>query len=236
MVRGAFQNGFPYTTLFDTFIILIPKVEHLIQLKEFRLISLRNVAYQVITKVLVARLQSFLEGVIVPFQGSFILRRGTLDNATLIQETLYYIHISQKQGEIGIWLSYQIMELIMWGGTDYSLSIIISFPERVSSRRLTFPCMFVLCMRCLALHIHELNMQKHLKTPFTYHRVPYLSYLFLANDMFCRVRRLGTNCFFYFEEFSLASGLKINLDKFRFDNSHGIRASTKTRFEEMIRI
>nr|KYP71420.1 hypothetical protein KK1_010679 [Cajanus cajan] len=63
--------------------VLIPKVDHPVSLKEFRPISLCNVAWKVISKVLVARLRPFLQDVIGLFQGSFIPGRGTQDHSII---------------------------------------------------------------------------------------------------------------------------------------------------------
>lgn len=55
MVDEAYQNGKKDPALLETLIVLIPKVEEPLQFKDFRPISLCNVAYKIITKVLVNR-------------------------------------------------------------------------------------------------------------------------------------------------------------------------------------
>nr|KYP32799.1 hypothetical protein KK1_046413 [Cajanus cajan] len=59
-VKDAFRLGFSDSSLLETQMVLIPKVDHPVSLKEFRPISLCNVAWKVISKVLVARLRPFL--------------------------------------------------------------------------------------------------------------------------------------------------------------------------------
>lgn len=88
IVQNAFLEGRGDPALLDTLIVLIPKVDIPVRMKEFRPISLCNVAYKIITKVLVNRLRPFLSDLIGPLQGSFIPGRGTRDNTILAQELL----------------------------------------------------------------------------------------------------------------------------------------------------
>lgn len=135
-------------SLSETLIVLIQKVENLVLLEDSRAISLCNVAYKLISKVLVLRLRPFLNGIIGPFQGSFIPRRGTLDNNILTQEVVHYIHNSNlKSGVLAINVYLQkayarvnwdflkktlhsfrfpmrFINFIMWGVTGSSLSIL----------------------------------------------------------------------------------------------------------------
>nr|KYP64025.1 Transposon TX1 uncharacterized [Cajanus cajan] len=93
--RDAFRLGFSDSSLLETQMVLIPKVDHPVSLKEFRPISLCNVAWKVISKVLVARLRPFLQGIIGPFQGSFIPGRGTRDHSIIAQEAFHFV---RKEG------------------------------------------------------------------------------------------------------------------------------------------
>jgi hypothetical protein len=80
LVSTAFHDGHADPTLLETLLVLIPKVDNPVRLKEFRPISLCNVAYKVITKVLVNRFRPLLDTLVGPLQGSFIPGRGTKDN------------------------------------------------------------------------------------------------------------------------------------------------------------
>nr|KYP51246.1 Putative ribonuclease H protein At1g65750 family [Cajanus cajan] len=94
-VKDAFRLGYSDISLLETQMVLIPKVDHPVSLKEFRPISLCNVAWKVISKVLVARLRPFLPDVIGPFQGSFIPGRGTRDHNIIAQEAFHFV---RKEG------------------------------------------------------------------------------------------------------------------------------------------
>ena len=76
----------------ETLIIIIPKIDNPAHHKNFRPISLRNVAYKVISEVLVNRLRPFLDKLIGPWQNSFIPHCGTGDNAIIVQEVLHYMN------------------------------------------------------------------------------------------------------------------------------------------------
>lgn len=70
-------------TIAEILIVLIPKLGQPTRFKELRPISLCNVAYKVITKVVVQQLRPLLNDIISPLQNSFIPGRGTKDNAIL---------------------------------------------------------------------------------------------------------------------------------------------------------
>lgn len=83
VVSNAFETGTVDSTLLETLIVLIPKVESPTMVKEFRPISLCNVTYKVITKVMVNRIRPYLNSLIGPMQSNFLPGRGTMDNAFL---------------------------------------------------------------------------------------------------------------------------------------------------------
>lgn len=84
----------------DKLIILIPKKENPISLKNIRSISLYNVLYQIITKVLVNRLKRLLNSLISPPQTTFVLGRSTANNVMLAFEVIH--HIRHKLGIVNL--------------------------------------------------------------------------------------------------------------------------------------
>ena len=101
LVTRAFQTGVVEEKLMEILIVLIPKIDHPSSVKELRPISLFNVTYKLITKVLVNRLRPFLNNLICPMQSSFLPNRGTTDNALVAHEVIHHMSMSSaKQGSI----------------------------------------------------------------------------------------------------------------------------------------
>jgi hypothetical protein len=84
-------------TISETLIALIPKVDPPYTFKDFRPISLCNITYKIITKVLVHRLRPILNNIIGPYQSSFLPGRGTTDNAIVLQEIIHFMRKSKKK-------------------------------------------------------------------------------------------------------------------------------------------
>nr|KYP53716.1 Retrovirus-related Pol polyprotein LINE-1 [Cajanus cajan] len=99
LVAQAFSTGNINLTLVETLIVPIPKVDHPQHLKDFCPISLYNVLFKTISKVLVHRIRPYLDEFIGPLQSSFILGRGTSDNALIAQEIIHCMH--KKKSKAG---------------------------------------------------------------------------------------------------------------------------------------
>lgn len=84
-------------------ITLIPKTDNPERVNQLRPIRLCNVAYKVITKIIVARLRPFLKKILGPCQASFMPGRQTKDNVIIMQEIIHTLE--KRKGKIGgiIW-------------------------------------------------------------------------------------------------------------------------------------
>ena len=74
-----------------TFITLIPKVKSPERIFEFRSISLCNMIYKLVSKVLANRLQGLLPDIISENQSAFQAGRLISDNILMAYETLHYM-------------------------------------------------------------------------------------------------------------------------------------------------
>lgn len=97
LVHSAFLTGHFDPEISNTLIALIPKVDPPSTYKDFRPISLCNIVYKIITKVLVQRLRPILNNIIGPYQSSFLPGRGTSDNSIVLQEIIHYMRRSKKK-------------------------------------------------------------------------------------------------------------------------------------------
>lgn len=72
MVNKAFAHDYFPPSLNITILVLIPKVDHPQSIKDYRPISLCNVVYKIISKVIVNRIKHLIPSIISLFQASFV--------------------------------------------------------------------------------------------------------------------------------------------------------------------
>lgn len=89
LVKDVFQHKHFSGDLNVTLPALIPKIENPSSLKLYRPISLCNVTYKTITKIIANRLQSILPQLIGPHQISFVPGRHVRKNIVIAQEVIY---------------------------------------------------------------------------------------------------------------------------------------------------
>ena len=68
-------------------------------LGNYRPISLCNTVYKIVTKILVARIRTYLDKLVSPLQSAFVSGRRSVDNVIVMQEIIHTI--SNKKGQVG---------------------------------------------------------------------------------------------------------------------------------------
>ncbi|KAK9169574.1 hypothetical protein Syun_001714 [Stephania yunnanensis] len=105
MVKACFTQGVMDTSINKSLITLIPKMENPERFNHFRPISLCNVSYKIITKIVANRLKCVMSHLVNPAQTSFVEGRHITDNILIAQELLHSMRT--VRGRKG-WLAVKI--------------------------------------------------------------------------------------------------------------------------------
>ncbi|KAL8100588.1 hypothetical protein AgCh_032736 [Apium graveolens] len=106
VVRNFLIHGTLEGDIGDTNIVLIPKKKNPVNMTELRPISLCNVVYKVISKVLANRMKVMLDGLISETQSAFIPGRLITDNIMVSYEIMHYMK-RKTQGKVG-WMALKL--------------------------------------------------------------------------------------------------------------------------------
>jgi hypothetical protein len=79
---------------------LIPKAKNANTFDRFHPISLCNVSYKILTKIIANRIKHLLPRIILPNQGGFVTKRQIWDNIILVQEAIHTSVTNKEKGMI----------------------------------------------------------------------------------------------------------------------------------------
>ncbi|KAH9672148.1 reverse transcriptase domain-containing protein [Citrus sinensis] len=105
-----------------TFIALIPKVAKPRKVTEYRPISLCNVVYRIVAKVIANRLKQVLHQIISPYQSAFVPNRIITDNIVIGYECLHKIRHSKGRKNELVSLKLDISKVydrVEWGFLEH---------------------------------------------------------------------------------------------------------------------
>lgn len=103
LVQNIFSRPECILEINDMFISLVPKVDSVVYMKQFRPIGLCNVSYKAITKMVARRIRYIMPDLVGPEQSAFIPHRQGQDNIILAQEIFYSMrHKKGKKGWMAI--------------------------------------------------------------------------------------------------------------------------------------
>lgn len=108
LVLNFLNGGHMPDDLNHTFVVLIPKVHKPVNMKDLRPISLCNISYKIISKVLANHLKKILPAIIDENQSAFVPGRLITDNILLSSEVFHFMrhNRAKKRG-------YMVLKLDM---------------------------------------------------------------------------------------------------------------------------
>jgi len=103
LVKDCLLSASLHENINETLIALVPKVERSVSMTQLRPISLCNILYKVVSKILVARLRPCMASLVSPNQVSFVPRKQIVDNIVVAQEMLHKFKISKGRNGFIAW-------------------------------------------------------------------------------------------------------------------------------------
>ncbi|KAF7838898.1 ribonuclease H [Senna tora] len=192
MLHAFFDRGYLLKSLNRTYISLIPKTNAPQTFKDYRPISLANVAYKLISKVLCNIMKVFLGDLIAPNQSAFLKGRLISDNTVLVGELMHKMRSIRKGKAKWCALKLDIQKAydkISW-----------SFIEAVLTR-MNFPALWIqYIMQCVTTVSYQLILNGGVRQgdPLS----PYI-FILCSNMLSCMITKE--------EKAKLWKGLKISI-------------------------
>ncbi|XP_019181390.1 PREDICTED: uncharacterized protein LOC109176414 [Ipomoea nil] len=134
LVNQALTTGRVPVGILESFVTLIPKKDNTESAADFRPITLLNVVFKIITKVVVNRLRPLMDKLVGPHQNSFLPGRSTLDNIVLTQEIMHSMRNKKgKKGSLVMKVDlHKAYDSIDWGFLEHTLQD-FGFPRQLIS-------------------------------------------------------------------------------------------------------
>ncbi|KAL5573023.1 hypothetical protein UlMin_022620 [Ulmus minor] len=210
---GFTNRGLPLGNINATIITLLPKIKNPTRITEFRPISLCNVLYKIISKMLANRLRKVMDYIISEEQSAFIPSRLISDNAIIGFECLHAIKRRKTKK------NYLALKLDMEKAYDRFNGQ--KFGYLTPSRGLRqgdplSPYLFLLCGEGLSSLLHHYEQARRIQGLKCGLRGPTISHLLFADDSLLFIEAKTNACSALKEvlnPYEAASGQAVNLLK-----------------------
>ncbi|GAU36186.1 hypothetical protein TSUD_274640 [Trifolium subterraneum] len=219
------ERGYFPTSLNETNICLIPKCDNPTSMKDLRPISLCNVLYKVISKVLANRLKFCLEICVSQEQSAFVEGRSILDNALIATEVIHALKrkTTGSRGELALKIdiskAWGFLRGVMtkMGFTDVWIRWVMMCVSSVNySVLMNSDRVGHILPECLTALIHQAVGRGDLHGVRICRGAPEVSHLLFADDcfLFCRANAAEVNELMrILHTYEAASGQEVNLVK-----------------------
>ncbi|XP_019162015.1 PREDICTED: uncharacterized protein LOC109158583 [Ipomoea nil] len=133
-VNSCLSSGTIPVGMLEAYMTLIPKKDNPENAGDFRPITLLNVIFKIVSKVLVNRFRPIMKKLVGPFQNSFLPGRSTMDNIVLAQEVIHNLNKSKgKKGFMVLKLDiHKAYDSLDWGFLESVLTN-LNLPARLVS-------------------------------------------------------------------------------------------------------
>jgi hypothetical protein len=121
IIEDSRRSGQVLQALNATFLTLIPKENHTTSPLYFWPISLYNVIYKLLTKIIATRLKPILPFIILQEQSGYVEGRQILDNVILAHEVIHSLHSTKSQGMLLKLDLSKAFDKLSWSYLKYTL-------------------------------------------------------------------------------------------------------------------
>ena len=241
MILNVLNSNMSMTEINKTNITLVPKVKNPTKMTDFRPISLCNVIYKFISKVLTNRLKVILPSIISENQSAFLSGRLITDNVLVAFELMHYLE-HKKEGKDGFaaikldmsksydrleWGFIKLVmikmgfhekwvELIMHCITSVTYSILVNGAAYGNITPTISPYLFLLCADGFSSLILDVARNHKISGVSICKGCPKIAHLFFVDNslLFCKANsQKCQNLVNILQLYEDASGQKINADK-----------------------
>ena len=122
-IKNFFETGKLHASFNTTWITLIPKKKCLLEVTDFRPISLVGSLYKVIAKVLSRRIKGVLPSIIGETQTAFVSGRQILDGALVANEVVNWLKKKRKSGVLLKMDFQKAYDTVDWEALDMVLEV-----------------------------------------------------------------------------------------------------------------